>query len=107
MLRLPDPAARGCSRLATTVSQSPEAQGEEGGWHCSTWIGIDGYNRAIVSNDVLQAGVDQTVDAAGNTNCFAWFEWVRATGTRLSGYVYETEISNFPVAPGQQVYCSL
>jgi hypothetical protein len=90
-----------------TVSRPLEPQGEEGGWHCSTWVGIDGYNRVIVSDDVLQAGVDSRVDAAGNTSCFAWFEWFAPEEPGSPDYIWETEITNFPVAPGQQVYCSV
>lgn len=55
-----------------TVSKPTESQGTEGGWHCSSWVGIDG---TFSSNDVLQGGVDQRVDSNGNTVCFPWFEW--------------------------------
>ncbi len=55
-----------------TVSQAPEAQGNEGGWNSSSWIGIDG---AYTSNDVLQVGVEQRVDGQGNASYVAWFEW--------------------------------
>lgn len=55
-----------------TVSQPTEPPGEEGGWKSSSWIGIDG---AYGDNDVLQAGIEQSVDAAGNPSFVAWFEW--------------------------------
>jgi hypothetical protein len=70
-----------------TVSQPTEAQGTEGGWNSSSWVGIDG---AYSSNDVLQAGVEQKVDAAGNASYVAWFEWF-APGN-LSGTI--DDISN-------------
>jgi hypothetical protein len=90
-----------------TVGVPNEPQGTEGGWHCSSWIGIDGYNLDIVSNDVLQAGIDQRVDASGNVSCFAWYEWFAPQTSGSPGYIWETEITNFPVSPGQQVYCSV
>jgi hypothetical protein len=55
-----------------TVSRPSEAQGTEGGWNSSSWVGIDG---AYGSDDVLQAGVQQKVDANGNASYVAWFEW--------------------------------
>ena len=55
-----------------TVSKPTEAQGTEGGWNSSSWIGIDG---AYGSDDVLQAGVQQRVDSSGNASYVAWYEW--------------------------------
>jgi hypothetical protein len=55
-----------------TVSQPKEVQGTEGGWNSSSWVGIDG---SYGSNDVLQAGVEQRVDAVGRASYVAWFEW--------------------------------
>ncbi|OJA84389.1 hypothetical protein BGV71_12420 [Burkholderia ubonensis] len=76
-----------------TVSEPTEAQGTEGGWNSSSWIGLDGaYN----SNDVLQAGVEQRVDAGGNASYVAWFEWF-APG-QLSGTI--DGISNHKVILG-------
>ena len=54
-----------------TVSKPTEAQGQEGGWNSSSWIGIDGWN----SDDVLQAGVQQRVAADGTVSYVAWYEW--------------------------------
>jgi hypothetical protein len=65
-----------------TVSKPSEAQGREGGWNSSSWIGLDG---AYGSNDVLQAGVEQRVDPRGNASYIAWFEWF-APG-QLSGTI--------------------
>ena len=58
--------------VVPTVSKAPEAAGAGGGWHCSTWVGIDG---AYGSSDVLQAGVAQQVDTAGNVSAVPWYEW--------------------------------
>ncbi len=58
--------------VVPTVSKPSEAQGAEGGWNSSSWVGIDG---AYGSNDVLQAGVQHQVDANGNASYVAWFEW--------------------------------
>jgi len=45
-----------------TVTQPPEAQGTQGGWNSSSWVGIDGM---FTTNDVLQAGVEQFVSPSG------------------------------------------
>src|SRR5262249_38055131 len=58
--------------VVPTVSKPSEGQGLEGGWNSSSWVGIDGANG---SNDVLQGGVQQRVDANGNASYVAWFEW--------------------------------
>ncbi|HEY1933544.1 MAG TPA: G1 family glutamic endopeptidase [Acetobacteraceae bacterium] len=108
-----------------TVSEPSEPQGTEGGWNSSSWIGIDGF---FNSNDVLQAGVQQKVDAHGNATYVAWYEWVvpppasvppgtpvDANGYPLAWvgspngqyqYIYQANIPGFTVKPGQQVYCS-
>jgi hypothetical protein len=59
------------------VSQPTEAQGTEGGWNSASWVGMDGFSAPgyTGSNDVLQAGVEQRVDARGNPSYVAWFEW--------------------------------
>jgi len=109
-----------------TVSQPTEPQGTEGGWDSSSWVGIDGYN---VSSDVLQAGVEQKVNSAGQASYIAWFEWFVPPPTNLPPgtpvdsngyplvwvnsqngqyqYIYQANIKKFPVAPGQTVLCSL
>ena len=108
-----------------TVSKPSQPQGTEGGWNSSSWIGVDGFND---SNDVLQAGIQQRVDAQGNPSYVAWYEWFVPApqnlppGTPVDNngypiawvgnngqfrYVYQTNILNFPVRPGQQVYCSV
>jgi Peptidase A4 family len=90
-----------------TVSKPSEPQGEIGGWDSSSWIGLDGFNIGIVSNDVLQAGVQQVVSASGQASYVAWFEWFAPAQAGSPGYIDQTNILNFQVKPGQQVYCSV
>lgn len=112
-----------------TVSQPPEPQGNEGGWDSSSWIGLDG-SIASLSDDVVQAGVDQRVNAAGQPTYTAWFEWFvlppanNPPGTQLDSkgypvgwgvgkkngkytYIDQVSIPNFPVTAGQTVMCSV
>ena len=86
-----------------TVSKPPEPQGTEGGWNSSSWVGIDGFG----SNDVLQAGIQQRVASGGQAQYVAWYEWYAPPQAGSPGYVWQTNIANFPVSPGQQVYCSV
>lgn len=89
-----------------SVSQPPEPQGNEGGWNSSSWVGIDGFNTATnVSNDVLQAGIEQSVNAKGQASYVAWYEWFAPAQVGSPGYIYQTNIANFPVSPGQKVFC--
>ena len=62
-----------------SVSMPPEPAGPNGGWDSSSWIGIDGWQ---TSNDVLQAGIDQNVDAQGNAHYDAWYRVVRHAACR-------------------------
>jgi hypothetical protein len=81
-----------------TVSQPTEAQGTSGGWDSSSWVGIDGFNGTgfTGSNDVLQAGVQQFVNARGAASYVAWFEWFVPTAAQ--GTI--TGISNGKVVLG-------
>jgi Peptidase A4 family len=90
-----------------TVTKPAESQGTEGGWNSSSWIGIDGFDIGIVSNDVLQAGIEQRVSASGQASYVAWFEWFAPAQAGSPPYIFQTNISNFPVSPGQQIYCSV
>lgn len=83
------------------VGQPAEAQGNQGGWDSSSWVGIDGVN----SNDVLQAGLQQTVDGHGNPGYVAWYEWYAPPQANSPAYVWQTNISNFTVNPGDSVSC--
>jgi hypothetical protein len=40
-----------------SVSRPSQPPGNSGSWISSTWVGLDGYDLFITSNDVLQAGV--------------------------------------------------
>jgi hypothetical protein len=90
-----------------TVSKPTEPQGLEGGWNSSSWLGLDGFDIGIVSNDVLQAGIQQKVSAAGLASYVAWYEWFAPAQAGSPGYIFQTNINNFAVSPGQQVYCSV
>jgi Peptidase A4 family len=91
-----------------TVSKPTEPQGTEGGWNSASWVGIDGWNDpSVSSNDVLQAGIEQRVDANGNASYVAWYEWFAPPQSNSPGYIWQTNITNFPVSPGQTVYCSV
>jgi len=92
-----------------TVSEPTEAQGNEGGWNSSSWLGLDGF---FFSNDVLQAGVQQRVIPIPFLNVgipiyVAWYEWFAPPHPNSPGYIYQTNIANFPVQPGDEVYCSV
>jgi len=90
-----------------TVSKPSEPQGLEGGWNSSSWLGIDGMDFTIVSDDVLQAGVQQVVNSSGTPSYVAWFEWYAPPQPNSPSYIWQTNITNFPVAPGDQMYCSV
>jgi len=86
-----------------TVSKPPEPAGAGGIWTSSSWVGLDG---AYGSNDVLQAGVQQQVDAHGNASYVAWYEWFAPQQPSSPGYIWQTNITNFPVKAGDMLFCS-
>jgi hypothetical protein len=91
-----------------TVSQPSEPQGTIGGWDSSSWVGIDGF---FVSNDVLQAGIQQSVSASGQASYVAWFEWYAPWAGEGQGapppfyFQNQANIANFSAVPGQTVVC--
>jgi hypothetical protein len=87
-----------------TVSKPSEPQGTEGGWNSSSWVGLDGF---FYTNDVLQAGIQQHVAANGAVNYVAWYEWYAPIVPGSPGYVYQTNIANFPISPGNQISVSV
>ena len=91
-----------------TVTIPTEPQGAEGGWNSSSWVGIDGFSAPgyTGSNDVLQAGIQQHIDGGGNVSYVAWYEWFAPQQKSSPAYIFQTNITNFPVSPGQTVYCS-
>lgn len=91
-----------------SVSEPREPQGTEGGWNSSSWVGIDGWNDpTISSNDVVQAGIEQRVSAAGVPSYEAWYEWYAPPVSNSPPYVWEVGIPNMPVAPGESVSCTV
>jgi hypothetical protein len=95
--------------LIPTASKPTEPQGNEGGWNSSSWVGIDGFNVTglISSNDVLQAGIEQKVDAKGNVSYVAWYEWFAPQQANSPPYIFQTNIPGFLVSPGQSINCSI
>jgi hypothetical protein len=74
--------------IPTVSIPSGGSPGVNNNWECTSWVGIDGFNELTApSNDVLQVGIDQTVDPTGKTTCTAWFEWF-VQNASLSGGVY-------------------
>jgi Peptidase A4 family len=90
-----------------TVAKPSEPESFAGGWTSSSWIGIDGFDLGITSNDMLLAGVEQHVSPSGVTSHVAWFEWYAPAQAGSPPYIYQTNIANFPVSPGQEIYCSV
>jgi Peptidase A4 family len=100
--------------VVPTVSQPQEPPGLDGGWDSASWVGIDGFDEGgLVSNDVLQAGVQQYVDANGVASYVPWFEWFAPAADNSPPYIFQTNILNsedgqpFSVAPGQLVFVSV
>ncbi len=81
---------------------NPYPSTSDGNWDwASEWIGIDGWNG---SGDVLQAGTETDAiytNGSIQRNCYAWWEWFHMGD---SGAV---SIDNFPVSPGDAIYCLL
>jgi Peptidase A4 family len=68
-----------------------------GTYHCSTWVGIDGWNGI---NELLQGGTASEVVVSGgqitSQRTYAWFEWWPAG---------EIAFTNLTVKPGDLVNC--
>jgi Peptidase A4 family len=76
-------------------------------YESSSWVGLDGY---LVSNDVLQAGVEQYVDGNGHAHYTAWYEWyvdIDAKENIGPGYINEVPISTVPVAASDEIFVSV
>jgi hypothetical protein len=86
------------------ASQPDLPQGPEGGWNSSLWVGIDGSNN---TQDVLQAGTGQDLTSDGSPFYYAWFEWFAPRQDGSPDYVDEIQVTNFPVSPGDQIYCNV
>jgi hypothetical protein len=84
-----------------TVGVPSTPAGTEGGWDSSSWVGIDG---TYGSNDVLQAGIQQSVGAGGSTTYVAWYEWFAPKVNGSPDYIFQTNIENMPIEPGDEVF---
>ena len=87
-----------------TVSVPSTPPGADGGWDSSSWVGIDG---TYGSNDVLQAGVQQSVASDGSTTYVAWYEWYAPKVTGSPAYIYQTNIDNLTIEPGDEVFAGI
>lgn len=87
-----------------TVSIPETPAGTDGGWDSSSWVGIDGF---YGSNDVLQAGVQQSVAGDGSTIYVAWYEWFAPKVDGSPGYIYQSNIANMEIQPGDEVFAGI
>ena len=87
-----------------TVSIPETPAGTNGGWDSSSWVGIDG---TYGSNDVLQAGLQQSVASNGSTTYVAWYEWFAPKVNGSPGYIYQTNIDNMEIQPGDEVFAGI
>jgi Peptidase A4 family len=76
---------------AWIVPDPADPKGGKSAYYSSAWVGIDGWN----SPDVLQAGTESEF-VGGTKRVYAWWEWYPN---------FEVSISNFPVSPGDTMYC--
>jgi len=86
------------------VSKSAMPPGTACDWNSSSWVGIDG---TYGSNDVLQAGVQQEVSANGAASYTPWYEWFAPKVAGSPNYIYQTNIDNMEIEPGDEVFCGI
>jgi hypothetical protein len=96
-------AAFGIWRVPT-VSKPAMPPGTAGDWNSSSWVGIDG---TYGSNDVLQAGIQQEVSANGDASYTPWYEWFAPKVNGSPNYIYQTNIDNMEIEPGDEVFCGI
>jgi hypothetical protein len=95
------------SKASEPQSSAPSYDSGHGiAYDSSSWVGIDGFDVTVASNDVLQAGVEQYVDTSGKAHYVAWYEWYGPVGPPPA-YVDQTNITNLPVSPGNEIYVSV
>jgi hypothetical protein len=87
-----------------TVSIPSTPAGTDGGWDSSSWVGIDG---TYGSNDVLQAGVQQSIGSDGLTIYVAWYEWFAPQVAGSPDYIFQTNIENLRIEPGDEVFAGV
>ena len=78
--------------------------------YSSTWIGIGGgcldTSCTLTDATLIQAGIDQDVDAAGNADYYAWWETIPAPSVRIpdllvrAGDRVRVTIVESPLTPG-------
>lgn len=90
----------------------PTGYGDPTAYWSSSWIGLDGYIITTDdSNDVLQAGVDQTIDSGGHAHYSAWYEWYEEVDAEKQNpnpkYVDQVSIPTVPVKAGDEVFVSV
>lgn len=90
------------------VTRPAGLQARMDGWRWSSWIGLDGLSAGLASNDMLLAGVEQFL-ARGDSapSCVVWFEWYTRPQAGSPPYIYQTNIANFSVSAGQEIFCSV
>jgi hypothetical protein len=90
------------------VNKPSQEQGTEGGWNSTSWIGCGGGTIPNGSwQAALRAGIQQLVDAQGRASYVAWYQWVGPKRPDSPSYIFQTNITNFPVSPGQEVSCGV
>ncbi len=87
-----------------TAGKCVQPSDDKDGWNSSSWIGIDGLTDA---RDALQAGIERRIDAQCKVSYVAWYAWFAPPKSNSPGYIWQTDITNFPINPGQQIFCSV
>lgn len=90
------------------VAKSEDSERPAAG-RMSTWIGLDGFDAGpgMAAGGMLLAGTEQHFNACGVPFCAAWFTWEAPAREGSPPYIFQTNIANFPVGPGQQIFCSV
>ncbi|HVI08892.1 MAG TPA: G1 family glutamic endopeptidase [Candidatus Binatia bacterium] len=85
--------------------------GDPNAYMSSSWIGLDGYDVTVKSDDVLQAGVEQDVDGGGHAHYYAWYEWFEDVDAEAQNpnpkYVDQISIPTVPVNAGDEIFVSV
>jgi hypothetical protein len=88
-----------------TVGRLLGPQGAEG-WSSTCWLGLDGFKTGRRSScDVLQAGIEQSIDDDGEPTYTVWFAWHAPARPGAPAYIHQTNVVNFPLDPGDTIQC--
>ena len=92
----------------------PESARSGDGWtkgkyECGLWVGIDGHKDSHGKYNLIQAGTASRVTVSGDKgdildhSTFAWFQWF------TSAHAGDTHVSDsdFPVCPGDTIFCAV